>query len=340
MKMSQIINLFFESIQGLIISMFRSLSFKKYLASQNDMNILDSDSLLCVFEFLNKKSIRVCQLVNKQFYKVTTSDFIWNKFFVRKFTGPITSNYHANYNEFNKLDKYLNYFFKENINCAFKHTYLTTLPPHRLLPIYIPQEIGILTHLTRMIFDNCYIDSIPSEIGKLTNLEFLSVCKNRLKTIPLEIGNLINLKELQLYSNWISYIPPEISLLTNLNELKLYNNHLESIPVEICHLHNLKTLGLSNNRFRSIPPEIGLLTNLRELDLDHNRYQILPEEMYSLTNLEVLSLLTRSLKTIPDELNSLTKMRRLVLEFSYGGYIPEELLSKSVRAGLHPSIPI
>lgn len=330
--MNQIINLFFESIRELVISVFRSLNFRNYLALPNDINILDSDSLLCIFEFLNMKSIRDCQLVNKQFYKIANSDSIWNKFFVHEFTGPITSNYRANYNEFSKLDKYLKYYFKENINDAFRHKYLT-LPHYRLLSAHIPQEIGILTHLTNMIFDDCCIDSIPPEIGKLTNLEFLSVCRNRLRTIPPEIGNLINLKELQLYNNWISYIPPEISLLTNLSELKLSNNHLESIPVGVCHLYNLEKLNLSNNCFGFISPEIGLLTNLQELSLDHNQFQTLPKEMCSLVRLRVLSLLTRSLKTIPDELNLLTYMHSLVLEFSYEGYIPEELLPKIVRGG-------
>jgi len=131
--------------------------------------------------------------------------------------------------------------------------------------VILPENVGIVTELTRLILFGNNITEIPNSIGKLTNLEYL-----------------------HLDGNSLDILQDSITLLSNLDTLSLANNQLISLPDSIGKLEKLEYLNLNANTLSEIPDSFGKLINLKNLILYKNEIADLPESIVNVTNLENL----------------------------------------------------
>ncbi|ORX57948.1 L domain-like protein [Piromyces finnis] len=115
-------------------------------------------------------------------------------------------------------------------------------------------EIGKLTKLKSLIFDNCHYPSSLdySPLKKLQSLEVLIFHdyyrnKTPLYEIPSSIYKLTNLKELTIEYQKISSISSNISKLEKLNYLNLSGNKITSIPKALNNMKNLRYVEFLEN---------------------------------------------------------------------------------------------
>jgi Leucine-rich repeat (LRR) protein len=106
---------------------------------------------------------------------------------------------------------------------------------------YIKQNEDIIDSFLRLYDLQSYLNSInkysvninnfeiPESIGKLTNLKRLILKQNNLNTIPQSISQLQNLKELDLSQNNFEEIPEVINSLKSLEKLNLKKNKINKI---------------------------------------------------------------------------------------------------------------
>ena len=71
----------------------------------------------------------------------------------------------------------------------------------------LPEEIGQLKHLKKLVVSSNNLTYVPAVIGELTELEHISFKNNEITALPAEIGQLKNLKELELDHNTITVAP-------------------------------------------------------------------------------------------------------------------------------------
>ena len=134
----------------------------------------------------------------------------------------------------------------------------------------LPEWIGELTTLERLVLDIGRLTKLPDSIGNLKNLKFLSIKANNLTKLPDSIGNLKRLMILDLSSNDISSLPSSIGDLKNLEELHLKQNRLFGVPLRIGDLKRLMVLDLSENNLRYLPDSLSKLSRLTNLYLLNN----------------------------------------------------------------------
>lgn len=126
----------------------------------------------------------------------------------------------------------------------------------------IPPEIGLLSHLTRLIlYGNDLEGTIPTEMGKLTNLFQLWLNTNSLSgVIPTEMESLTWLELLDLADLPLGgSIPSELGALTKLTSLSLSRCGLEGhLPTEIGQWTQLAEFWADTNHLTgTIPSQIG-----------------------------------------------------------------------------------
>jgi len=87
-----------------------------------------------------------------------------------------------------------------------------------------------LNSINKYSYDDNYFQEIPESIGRLTYLRKLILKGNKIQRIPESIGKLTSLKELNLSHNKIQEIPLSIRSLKNLEKLNLKHNKNLKIP--------------------------------------------------------------------------------------------------------------
>lgn len=220
--------------------------------------------------------------------------------------------------------------------------------------IEIPNEIGLLTELLTLKYDNNFITGnltsggIPSSIGNLSNLEILSLSGNFITIPNPAIYQLINLKELNLDNNQIYYIDNDLGDLINIETLNINNNEISSIPDDIRFLSNLKELNasynqllsfnsylnylgqlqylnLGNNYISEIPNSINQINNLRQLYLNNNQISVIPNELFNLFNLRELYLQYNSIYELPDRFNNLSHLEVFQIQYNQLHELPASI---------------
>lgn len=300
--MNRITNSLLGPIIGYIFNLLNFRYAPKLLVNDPTFE-LDNDSLFCILDYLDQKSICACELVSKQFNNVAQSDPIWKKFCDWQFQGIINNNHYSNYIKMGKLDVYLRNAWGGSIDALIILKTLT--PTHRKDEIrlyHIPPEIELIIHLTKIELDNNCISLIPKEIGKLANLKHMSLYNNSLQNIPMEIGKLVNLEVLHLQKNYLKYIPFEIGLLSNLRELYLSDNQLRYLPSTIGNLTKLECLFANCNSLKSVPLGVCKMTKLINLSLLGNKLESLPKGISKLTNLYVFSVNPDCKNLVPENM--------------------------------------
>ncbi|KAM4771317.1 DISP complex protein LRCH3 [Rhinophrynus dorsalis] len=121
---------------------------------------------------------------------------------------------------------------------------LTSLPGHMCsLPLKV------------LIASNNKLDSLPEEIGVLRHLTELDVSCNEIRTIPTQIGKLESLRDFNIRRNHLIQLPEELAELP-LVRLDFSCNKVTRIPVCYRNLRHLQTITLDNNPLQSPPAQI------------------------------------------------------------------------------------
>lgn len=155
---------------------------------------------------------------------------------------------------------------------------------------HLPESIGTLDHLTKLILGQNQLRSVPESLGNLGRLTWLGLDQNQLRSLPESIGNLGKLTKLSLTDNQLTSLPESISNFGNLTWLGLNHNQLASLPESIGNLGKLTKLSLTDNQLTSLPESFSNLGKLTMLMLDNNPITALPATLGNLQNLGLLHL--------------------------------------------------
>lgn len=183
----------------------------------------------------------------------------------------------------------------------------------------LPEELGLLTHLTALRFpNNSFSGPIPNSISQLTNMQSLRLPNNGFNgTIPESIGQLTKLSFLHLERNQLTgSIPSSVSQMSSLASLHLWENRLTGSIPDMRHLHNLLQLELRVNALTgTIPDSLGQLTLLDRLTLSRNMLNgTLPASLGNLTNISTLWLQVNFfIGTFPSSLGQMNKLTQALL---------------------------
>jgi Leucine rich repeat len=138
---------------------------------------------------------------------------------------------------------------------SFSNTGMKVIPPEI---IYFTQleELGFQNN---EISENDKISVIPDCIGHLQQLRKLLISFNKISVIPDCVGNLQQLQILYIGHNEISVIPDCIGNLQQLEMIYIGYNQISEIPDWIGNLQHLQSLDLEYNPIPEIPDRIGAL---------------------------------------------------------------------------------
>ena len=143
---------------------------------------------------------------------------------------------------------------------------------------------------TDIRIENNQLEEIPDSIGSLKSLTRIIASNNNISKVSKQIASLPNFTDLRLPQNNLSQIPDTIFGIKKLNVFIINDNNIERIDREIGRLSALTQLHLQNNSLKTLPVEIGQLTNLTHLFLDGNPIENLPTSIQNLKKLVHLSL--------------------------------------------------
>lgn len=215
---------------------------------------------------------------------------------------------------------------------------------------FIPSEIGRLSNLQKLTFEDMYVPIIPQEIYMLTNLEELVLdqllgdlyplsekisCLTKLKNlnicflkggllgeVPEEITQLTNLEKLNFVRSEITKLP-NLQNLTNLTHLDLSSNKLTAL-FGIKTLTKLTYLALYRNKLINISDGISALVNLNKLYLDENQLTELPVGITRLLNLMELNLSHNQLNKLPDGMSRLNALQSIKIDNNLLTQLPQD----------------
>ncbi|PWZ57041.1 Plant intracellular Ras-group-related LRR protein 7 [Zea mays] len=171
--------------------------------------------------------------------------------------------------------------------------------------VEIPQEIGTLANMQRLVLAGNLIEIIPANIGYLQNLKILTLDRNRISILPEELGSLSNLQQLSVPQNFLLCLPKSIGDLRNMSVLNVSDNKLKELPESIGGCSSLEefqanaspTSGTdleakySGNAIEDVPASICNLVCLKSLSLNGNKIRQLPQNLLKdCTALQSLSL--------------------------------------------------
>ncbi|KAG2553875.1 hypothetical protein PVAP13_9KG626100 [Panicum virgatum] len=143
---------------------------------------------------------------------------------------------------------------------------------------------------------------IPQDVGRLVNMQRLVLAGNLIEIIPANIGHLRNLKILTLDRNRISILPEELGSLSNLQQLSISQNSLLSLPKSVGDLRNMSILNVSDNKLKELPESIGGCNSLEELQANGNSIEDVPSSICNLVCLKSLSLNGNKIRQLPQNL--------------------------------------
>ena len=134
-----------------------------------------------------------------------------------------------------------------------RHGLVDTLPP----------ELGELTALKRLLFENTNVSSIPSTIGGCGGLTYLVATGNQLTALPDQLFTIRSLTSVTVDSNQIGALQEAVGQLTGLLSLNVASNNLTALPNALASMTSLQSLIFDDNAVCSITPEmLAKLTSL------------------------------------------------------------------------------
>ena len=87
----------------------------------------------------------------------------------------------------------------------------------------LPESIGDMRSLARLLLDDNALQAVPASVGRLARCEELGLSANRLASLPDALGELRALRALRLNSNAFAEVPECVGRL-QLAQLALHDN--------------------------------------------------------------------------------------------------------------------
>ncbi|KAI6010510.1 hypothetical protein EDC04DRAFT_2905862 [Pisolithus marmoratus] len=187
----------------------------------------------------------------------------------------------------------------------------------------LPEDIGELVQLEKLVFVGNNVSKIPEQFSQLVNLKVLDCRRNNISDLSFTYA-LPNLEVLLADHNYVhaldlSHWPSttqtldashnDITLLKlvpptpmpyALTSLDVSYAKLSSLDdFTLSHLSSLQQLKLDHNLFRTLPEALGDLSHLLTLSCSDNHLDALPESIGRLQRLESLDAHNNSLTRIP-----------------------------------------
>ncbi|MBC2899886.1 hypothetical protein CFC21_112704 [Triticum aestivum] len=167
----------------------------------------------------------------------------------------------------------------------------------------VPQEVlQVGNSLRTLDLTNNKIVEVPQEVGTIVNMQRLVLAGNLIENIPANIGYLRNLKILTLDRNRITVLPEELGSLSNLQQLTVSQNSLLCLPKSVGDLCNMLLLNVSDNKLNALPESIGGCKSLEELQANGNTIEDVPSSICNLACLKSISLNGNKIRQLPPNL--------------------------------------
>ncbi len=198
----------------------------------------------------------------------------------------------------------------------------------------LPSWFRQLTKLRALDLSDNRLTILPEWLGDLNELESLNLSFNRLSVLPQSFAQLSKLKTVDLSYNELEYLPVEISDLTELTSLSFANNPLGELPEWLGGLRHLRTIGASDTELTTLPESLRQLKRLKHLECDGNKLTQLPDWLGELAELETLRVSDNQLRSLPDSLGNLKRLKRLDLHENKLGSLPNTLGELAMLRGL------
>ncbi|OQR96970.1 hypothetical protein ACHHYP_12915 [Achlya hypogyna] len=176
----------------------------------------------------------------------------------------------------------------------------------------LPENLGLLRHLTDIDVTKNRLRRLPDSICNLDKLTSLNLSNNRLEVLPDNFGHLGRLGKVWAEKNQLKETPATFGRLRstvvslscnafvhwdlslpefcNLTTLSINFNQLKGLPAALCSLPSLTSLSAANNAIAALPEAFGAMPKLRNLRLDWNQLRELPLSFRHLASLEELHL--------------------------------------------------
>jgi internalin A len=138
----------------------------------------------------------------------------------------------------------------------------------------LPNWIGKLTALRRLVLGGTLIGELPDTLAGLTAIEDLDVSRTKLTELPAVVGSLRTLRRLIAHDAPIASVAPEVGDLENLRYLDLDGCPLRRLPPELGRLPESIELRLTGTQLNEPLPALvsrgipALLSYLRSLEAD------------------------------------------------------------------------
>jgi Leucine-rich repeat (LRR) protein len=211
----------------------------------------------------------------------------------------------------------------------------------------IPEQIGSLVNLEKLVIRGCDAKSIPASIGNCVKLGKFEFQGGSLGDIPETIGNLGALKKLRISiypedseeNKDTGYavprtvtIPESIGNLRSLETLELRSALFNKLPESIGNLEKLEILNVTGN-FNSLPENMGNCVSLKKLNICGSERKrtdefTLSASMNNLTDLRSFTIVDCPVKNVPD-LSNWKRLRVLELIRTNINVLPESTGSLS-----------
>jgi len=141
------------------------------------------------------------------------------------------------------------------------------------------QDVSSTTgdRITELYLDGRGLSVLPECVGKLTGLSKLLISNNQLKQLPDSIGQLTNLDYINASDNLISGLPEGFRNLQKLVYIYLIRSKISRWPDVFDSLQALVSIDLGVNNLTSIPEKISTYTKMRYLYINDNYITTLPD---------------------------------------------------------------
>ncbi|XBH86412.1 hypothetical protein VPH35_074073 [Triticum aestivum] len=145
--------------------------------------------------------------------------------------------------------------------------------------VEVPQEVGTIVNMQRLVLAGNLIENIPANIGYLRNLKILTLDRNRITVLPEELGSLSNLQQLTVSQNSLLCLPKSVGDLCNMLLLNVSDNKLNALPESIGGCKSLEELQANGNTIEDVPSSICNLACLKSVSLNGNKIRQLPPNL-------------------------------------------------------------
>jgi hypothetical protein len=137
--------------------------------------------------------------------------------------------------------------------------------------VFLSEEVGLLSSVTRISLDGYQPVSIPFSIGKLTNMHLFEAA-NATGSIPESLGQLTLLEFFGAGGSLTGTLPESLGRLTSMSSFLVGGNQLRgTIPDSLKGWSNLEYINLASNKFTgSLPESPGQWPSMKYFEVAYN----------------------------------------------------------------------